>query len=70
MTEAAMNERVRLQKAQTALSENGVEDVKFFFSDVTNAPASKVMSDAADVLEACLMGKARKIAAIGDSDQR
>lgn len=61
-----MNASDRLSGLQAALAEQGVVDVKFFFSKDGASP-TKVVNDVVNVLEALMEGRTQKFAGIGDT---
>jgi RNA-binding protein YhbY len=67
MVENEMSAKERLQNLQTALSERGVVDVKFFFNKQRDASLTAVATDVADVVEALLDGRYHPHAGVGDS---
>lgn len=57
-----------LQRAQSALEERGVRDVKFFFKlGVSETPRSEVRTGVAGFLDAYIKGRYKKLERIGDS---
>jgi hypothetical protein len=64
--ENVMNAKARLQGLEAALRESGVVDVKFFFTNTSEA-LSVIASDAADALQAVLDGNVSDFAGLGDS---
>lgn len=61
-----MNATNRLKGLQSALKDEGVVDVKFFFSK-DGAPPTKVVSDVINVLDAMLRRRTQKFSGVGDS---
>jgi hypothetical protein len=65
---ATMSANGRLAALQSALSERGVQDVKFCFSlSLNQMPASEVAGSVSDFLYAYLNNKYKVIEKIGDS---
>lgn len=62
-----MEANERLQKVQAALTERGVRDVKFFFSEsATSKFPTDVKNDAAYLLEQYLEGKTKVVESFND----
>ena len=58
----------RLREMQSALTERGVNDVKFCFNlNLAEKPSSTVISDVADFLDAYLKGRSKVVEKIGDA---
>jgi hypothetical protein len=66
-----MSANERLQSMQTALTERGVQDVKFCFSlSMQEMPGSVVASSVSDFLDAYLKGRSTVVDRIGDSNPK
>jgi hypothetical protein len=63
-----MSAKVQLQQLQAALQERGAKDVKFFLQE--GHSLSKMVSDAADVLNAVIHQRCSPLPAFGDSPKK
>ena len=65
-----MDANERLNNAQSALTQRGVRDVKFFFDpQAGSALPSDVKNDAANVLDSFLRGEAKAMPSFSDAAQ-
>lgn len=60
----------RLNACCDKLKEDGVADVKFYFSHLSEKPLSTVTNDAAEVLEAIINQEYSEMKAVGDTQGR